>query len=122
MPTSSRLERERIARQRARRVGAAGFVAATALPVVLWHGVIGAIASEYEPSLRYLVTGWSPWFLMALGLVCLACAGITDWRARERRFYTTGSGALVGWGVTLYLLGFGLATQVAQIADGLSPA
>jgi hypothetical protein len=27
-----------------------------------------------------------------------------------------------GWGVTLYLLGFALATQVAQIADGSSAA
>jgi hypothetical protein len=121
-PSSRRLERERIARRRARRVGAGGFVAALALPIVLWHGVIGEIASEFEFSLRYLITGWSPWFLMALGLVCLAWAGIADWRARERRFYATGSGAVFGWGVTLYLLGFALATQVAQIADGLSPA
>jgi hypothetical protein len=32
--------------------------------------------------------------------------------ARHRRWY--------GWGVTLYLLGFALATQVAQITDGLT--
>jgi hypothetical protein len=28
----------------------------------------------------------------------------------------------MAWAVTLYLLGFALATQVAQIADGLSAA
>ena len=43
-----------------------------------------------------------------------------DWRDRERRFYGRAMGAWYGWGVTLYLLGFALATQVAQIADGLS--
>jgi hypothetical protein len=31
---------------------------------------------------------------------------------------TPAHGAWFGWGVTLYLLGFALATQVAQIADG----
>ena len=115
----TRLERERLARRRARRVGAAGFVLAVALPLVLWHRVIGAIASAFELDLRYLLTGWSPWLLMAGGLACLAGAGIKDWRGRERRFYGSGSGALFGWGITLYLLGFGLATQVAQIASSL---
>ena len=38
---------------------------------------------------------------------------------RDRRFYGPGSAAWVGWGISLYLLGFGLATQVAQIADSL---
>jgi hypothetical protein len=118
----SRLERERLARSRARHVGAVGFTLAAALPVVLWHGVIGDIASQFELSPRYIVTGWSPWLLMLAGLACLGYAGITEWRDRERRFYTTGSAAWFGWGVTLYLLGFALATQVAQIAEGLSPA
>jgi hypothetical protein len=118
----ARLESERLARRRARRVGAVGFVVATALPIVLWHRVIGDSASEFELSARYLVTGWSPWVLMAMGLACLAWAGIVEWRDRERRFYTSGTAAWAGWGVTLYLLGFALATQVAQIADGLSAA
>jgi hypothetical protein len=57
---------------------------------------------------------------MLLGLGCLATAGILDWRRRDRRFYRPGSAAWFGWGVSLYLLGFALATQVAQIADGFS--
>lgn len=118
----TRLERERLARRRARRVGAVGFAAAVALPVVLWHNVIADIASEFQPTPRYLVTGWSPWLLMLGGLACFGWAGFQEWRDRERRFYTTGTAAWFGWGVTLYLLGFALATQVAQIAEGLSPA
>src|SRR4051794_10290958 len=115
----SRRDQEIEAGRRARRTGAVGFLAALALPIVLWHRVVAAIASEFTLDWRYLVTGWSPWVLMALGLLCLLVAGIIDWRQRDRRFYGPGSAAWVGWGVSLYLLGFALATQVAQIADGL---
>jgi hypothetical protein len=52
--------------------------------------------------------------------LCLVPPAVADWRDRERRFYRRGTGAWYGWGVTLYVLGFALATQVAQIADGLS--
>jgi hypothetical protein len=119
MAAATRLHHEQAARRRARRTGAIGFAAALALPVALWHRTVAAIASEFRLDVRYLVTGWSPWALMALGLLCLAIAGVIDWRQRDRRFYGPGSAAWVGWGVSLYLLGFALATQVAQIADGL---
>jgi hypothetical protein len=119
MPAGSRLQREQAARRRARRTGAAGFALALALPILLWHRVIAAIASEFRLDPRYLVTGWSPWALMALGLACLLIAGIIDWRQRDRRFYGPTGAAWVGWGVSLYILGFALATQVAQIADSV---
>jgi hypothetical protein len=47
-------------------------------------------------------------------------AAVEAWRDPARRFYHRGTGAWHGWGVTLYVLGLALATQVAQIADGLS--
>ena len=104
----------------ARRSGPVVFVAAAALPVVLWHRVIADIASQFRLEPTYLLTGWTCWALMALGLLCLVPAALADWRDRRRRFYRRGTGAWYGWGITLYLLGFALATQVAQIADGLS--
>ena len=60
---------------------------------------------------------------MALGLALLRAA----WRSRTGAIATGAStaparGAWLGWAITLYLLGFALATQVAQIADGLSAA
>src|SRR3954469_17011379 len=119
MAASRRLQREQVSRRQARRTGAVGFTAALALPILLWHRVIAAIASEFHLDVRYLVAGWAPWVLMALGLVCLAVAGFIDWRERARRFYGPGSAAWVGWGLSLYLLGFALATQVAQIAESL---
>ena len=57
---------------------------------------------------------------MGLGLACALPPTLERRRDRERRFYRRGTGAWYGWGVTLYILGFALATQVAQIADGLS--
>ena len=119
MGAGSRLQRQQAARRNARRTGAAGFVAALCLPVLLWHRTVSAIASEFHLDARYLIAGWAPWALMALGLLCLAIAGIIDWRARDRRFYGPGSAAWVGWGLSLYILGFALATQVAQIADSV---
>ena len=43
-----------------------------------------------------------------------------DCNDRDRRFYGQPTRAWFAWGVTLYLLGFGLATQVSQMAGGLS--
>ena len=119
---SLRADAERARRRRARRIGAVGFVGAVALPIVLWHRVIADIASEFHLDAQYLITGWSPWVLMALGLLCFVPVVVEDWRDRDRRFHHPGTGAWLGWGITLYLLGFALATQVAQIADGLSAA
>jgi hypothetical protein len=119
---SLRADAERARRRRARRVGAVRFAAAAALPIVLWHRVIADIAGEFRLDAGYLITGWSPWVLMALGLLCFVPVVVEDLRDRDRRFHHPGTGAWMGWAVTLYLLGFALATQVAQIADGLSAA
>lgn len=100
-------------------MGAGGILAAAALPVALWHRVVAAIAGEFQLDLRYLVAGWSPWVLMGLGLLCAVPIWLEDRRDRDRRFYRSPRRAWAGWGVTLYLLGFALATQVAQIAHGL---
>jgi hypothetical protein len=105
----------------AHRSGLIVFVGAAALPAVLWHRVVTDIASQFRLDPTYLLTGWSCWLLMGLGLLCLLPPAIADLRDRERRFHRRGTGAWYGWGVTLYVLGFALATQVAQIADGLSP-
>ncbi|HEX6390321.1 MAG TPA: hypothetical protein VFZ89_12755 [Solirubrobacteraceae bacterium] len=114
------LGRDELARRRARRVGAAGVLAAALLPVVLFHRVVGEIAAGFRMDLNYLITGWTPWVLMALGLLCAIPIAIEDLRNRDGRFYRPGTGAWAGWGVTLYLLGFALATQVSQIADSIS--
>jgi hypothetical protein len=117
---SGPLGREQISRRRARRVGAAGFAVALALPFALWHNVMADIASQARVDLRYVVMECSPWLLMGLGLACFAYVMVLDRRDRDRRFYGEPTRAWFAWGITLYLLGFALATQVAQMANGFS--
>lgn len=102
-------------RRRSQLVGLVGVLAAAALPVYLWHAVIADIAASSRGLTTETVIGWTPWTLMALGLLCGVPIVVEHLRDRDRRFHRPGSGAWVGWGVSLYLLGFALATQVAQI-------
>jgi hypothetical protein len=117
----SALGRDERARRQARRVGAAGFVVAALLPVVLWHRVIVEIATEFRLDLRYLVSEWSPWVLIVLGLAFALPVVISAGRDPDWRWYPRSRKAYAGWGITLYLLGIGLATQVSQISSGLTP-
>ena len=119
MTGGTRRQREIAAHRRARRTGAVGFLAALALPIALWHRVVADLVAAFRLDARYLIGGWAPWVLMTAGLGCLAVGGVIDWRRRDRRFYAAGGAAWAAWGISLYLLGFALATQVAQIATSL---
>jgi len=101
-------------RRRSQLVGAVGVAFAAALPVILWHEVVADIARMSEWNTAFLV-GWAPFGLMGLGLLCAVPILVEQLRAGDRRFYRPGTGAWAGWGVSLYIMGFALATQVAQI-------
>lgn len=110
------LGRDEERRRRSERVGAVGVLAAVALPVVLWRHVIADVAAGTRGAqFAVALVGWAPWLLMALGVLCAVPIAVERWRQRDRRFYGSGANAWAAWGVTLYILGFGLATQVAQI-------
>ena len=115
--TGTRLAQLEASRRRARRVGTAGLAIAAALPIVLWHTVIGTVVAEFELDANYLLSGVLPFALMTLGLACAVPIWVAELRDRERRFYRQGTAAWAGWGVSLYVLGFALATQVAQIFE-----
>jgi hypothetical protein len=80
------------------------FLCAAAVPVALWHHAIGAIAADFRLDPGYL-TGWSGFALIALGLLVMLPLVLSA-RLRFRNVY-------MGWGVSLYLMGFALASQVA---------
>ena len=86
-----------------------GLALALALPVLLWSHDIGVVASTFHLGLGYLLTGWGAYALILGGLVLLAAVmvrpGPAEDHARRR--------ARVTWGVSLYLLGMLLASQVA---------
>ncbi len=113
-------DRERRERHRAQLVGAFGFLLAACMPVVLWHRPMRMIADEFRLEAEYLVTGWTGYALIALGLLFLIPVVASIGRRPDSRLYPRSRGAYAGWGVSLYTLGILLAAQVAVIADGHS--
>lgn len=108
-------------RRQARRVGATGFLLACALPVILWRHVIADVASGFRLDATYLVTGWTPWVLIGAGLVFFVPVAWSAGSDPESRWYPRARNAYAGWGISLYVLGCALATQVSQINHNFSP-
>ncbi len=99
-------------------MGAGGFLLAAAMPVVLWHRPMAMVAEDFRLELEYLVTGWTAYALIGLGLLFFVPVVLSIGRRPDSRLYPRSRGAYVGWGVSLYTLGIMLATQVAVIAEG----
>jgi hypothetical protein len=97
-------------------VGLGGFLAAAALPVALWHRAIGIIASDFRVELEYLVTGWTGYGLIGLGLLFLVPVVASIGGSPASRLYPRSRKAYAAWGVCLYIMGIGLASQVAAVA------
>jgi hypothetical protein len=108
---------DQLDRRTARIVGLVGFILAAALPPILWHRAIAAVAHDFRMDIPYL-TGWVAYALIALGLLFFVPVLISIGRRPDSRLYPRARNAYAGWGVSCYLLGIALATQVAQIAAG----
>ena len=98
-------------------MGAGGFLLAAGMPIVLWHRPIAMIAEEFRLEFEYLVTGWTAYVLIGLGLLFFLPVVLSIGRRPDSRLYPRSRGAYVGWGVSLYTMGIMLATQVAVIAQ-----
>jgi hypothetical protein len=94
-------------------VGLVGFACAAALPVVLWHRAIAVVASDFRLEVDYLLTGWLGYGLIAGGLLLLLPVALSAGRHPGTRLYPRLRNAYMGWGVSLYILGFAVAAQVA---------
>jgi hypothetical protein len=99
-----------------RLIGFAGLVAAAAIPVILFHDLLGQVTSTFEPSLDWLLTGASGFALMAAGVATTVPVVMSIGRTPDSRLYPRSRGALAGWGVSLYLLGSMLLLQIGAIA------
>ena len=95
-------------------------MAAACLPVVLWHRPMAMIAEDFRFEFEYLVTGWTAYGLICLGLLFFLPVVVSIGRRPDSRLYPRSRGAYAGWGVSLYTLGVMLAAQVAVIAEGPS--
>lgn len=102
-------------RRKARLIGLVGFVAAAALPIVLWHRAISLIATDFRVEGKYLLTGWTGYTLIGLGLLFMLPVVLSIGRRPESRLYPRSRNAYAAWGICLYLLGLMLASQVAAV-------
>ena len=113
----TRRNRHALSRRTSQLVGASGFAAAAVLPFALWHRAISYIASDFRLEVEYLVTGWTAYTLLALGLLFAVPVVVSIGRSPTSRLYPRSRQAYAGWAVTLYILGFALASQVAPLAE-----
>ncbi|HEX2084429.1 MAG TPA: hypothetical protein VHF89_01990 [Solirubrobacteraceae bacterium] len=95
-------------------MGAIGFLGALSLPIVLFHDVVAILAEEPSFELHYL-SGWVPWALLLIGLLFLLPVAWSAGMSAESRWFPRARAAYAGWGISLYLLGFLLAWQVAAV-------
>jgi hypothetical protein len=107
-------------RRRLLRLEITTMVVAAVVPALLWNRNATATLGAFQWDVGYFA-GLLPMILMALGLVCYL--PVVRYRARpaDHRFYEAEPHAWQGWAVVLYVLGFCLATQTAQLAHGAHP-
>ena len=101
-------------RRQSRLLGAFGFAVAAIAPVLLFRDVVATLAAQPKLELQYL-SGWTPWALLACGLLFLLPVAWSAGMNPDSRWFPRARAAYAGWGITLYLLGFLLAWQVARI-------
>ncbi len=63
----------------------------------------------------------TPWALIVLGLLFLVPVALSAGRDPESRWYPRARNAHAGWGISLYLLGVILGSQVAQLYSLSAP-
>jgi hypothetical protein len=112
----NRARQQELSRRQAQLVGLGGFLCAAALPVILWHRALSIIASDFRLETEYLITGWTGYTLIGLGLLFMAPVVWSIGRRPGTRFYPRSRNSYAAWGVCLYLLGIILASQVATVA------
>jgi hypothetical protein len=112
----ARTGRQRLSHREAQLVGLLGFVGALALPFVLWHRAMSIVARDFRIDGGYFLMGWTGYALIGVGLLCLVPVVASIGRQPGSRFYPRSRNAYATWGVSLYLLGLILASQVAAIA------
>lgn len=106
--------RHELSRRNARLVGLGGFLFAAALPPILWHRAMAAVAEDFRFDLDYL-SGWTGYALIAAGLLFFVPVVLSIGRTPASRLYPRSRNAYLAWGISLYILGFAIAVQVAAV-------
>jgi hypothetical protein len=103
-----------------RRLGAVMALAVfSAAPFVVFQHTVQDAATDFRVDFNYLVTGWAPWLLIVVGLLCFVPVVVSMGRSAFSRWSLPPGirHAYEVWGAVLYLLGVLLLTQTTQIAS-----
>ena len=87
-------------------------------PFLVFEHTVRDAATDFRLEFNYLVTGWGPWFLIAVGALCFVPVVVSIGRSAYSR-WSLAPGVRTAyeiWGATLYLLGVLLLTQTTQIS------
>jgi hypothetical protein len=113
---STRATKQQLSRRDSQLVGLFGFIGALVLPFALWHRAMGIVARDFRIEGDYLLMGWTGYALIGLGLLFMLPVVVSIGRTPGSRLYPRSRNAYAAWGVSLYVLGLILASQVAAIA------
>ena len=103
-----------------RRIAAVTALAALcAAPFVVFQHTMRDAATDFRVDFNYLVTGWAPWFLIVVGVLCFVPVVVSMGRNAFSRWSLPPGirHAYETWGAILYLLGVLLLTQTSQVAN-----
>lgn len=103
-----------------RRLAAASALAVfAAAPFYVFQHVIQDAATDFRVEIKYLVSGWAPWFLICIGSLCFVPVIVSIGRNAYSRWALAPGirTAYEIWGATLYILGVLLLTQTAQVSS-----
>ena len=91
----------------------------SAAPFVVFQHTVEDAATDFRVDFNYLVTGWAPWLLIVVGLLCFVPVVVSMGRSAFSRWSLPPGirHAYEVWGAVLYLLGVLLLTQTTQIAS-----
>ena len=90
----------------------------SAAPFVVFHQTVEDAATDFRVEFQYLVTGWAPWLMIVVGILCFVPVIVSTGRSAFSR-WSLPPGVRTAyeiWGAILYLLGVLLLTQTAQVA------
>jgi uncharacterized membrane protein len=90
-------------------------LALIAIPIALWHRVIGDVLSSFHWSLRYVLAELSPWLVLLAAIAFLVPVAVSEGRSPASRLYPRARRAYIAWGTVLYVLGCVLAVQLTDI-------
>ena len=102
-----------------RRLGALLAIAVfAAAPFVVFQNTVRDAMTDFRVEFNYLVTGWVPWLLIVVGMLCFVPVVVSMGRSAFSRWSLPPGirHAYEMWGAVLYLLGVLLLAQTSQVA------